>query len=125
MSNTAIVGYIRGLIDAQDGLTIKKVLDTVGVSENYLSRVETGDTTDPSARILNALVLAVRGNLTEATELLNNDNATALDGRMYAVDRAIDLGLISRDQRDAFLNAGDARLRRSAARLRRKGSHKS
>jgi hypothetical protein len=125
MSNAAIAGYIRGLIDVQPDLRITNVLQQIGVADNYLRRLASGDTIEPYARNLNALVLAVRGNLHEATALLSDDNASDLDGRRFAIDRAIDLGLIDASKREALLNASTPHLKATAARLRRKANRKS
>lgn len=80
----AVMVYIRELIRLH-GLKLKDVQDAAGVAPNYVSRVESGDTKEPSARILIALVSAAKGQLSHLEALLKPE-ATAKDAERYAAE---------------------------------------
>ena len=83
MSAQAIGGYFRELVDRR-GATQAAISQQIGVAPNYLYRLETGDTQEPSARIIIALVRALRAPLAHVQQLLDDPHATAEQGRALA-----------------------------------------
>lgn len=93
MANNPIMAYIRELARLR-GKTLKEVHEAAGVSPNYISRAESGDTQEPSARILVSLVTAVRGQLSHLDTLLKPDST---------IEQAVDLATKARAMTDVEL----------------------
>lgn len=85
MSGQAVAAYIDALIDGNPDLTLTKVQKAAGVGMNYISRLRTKDTQEPSMRITAALVKAARGNLNDIAKL-SDPNSSAEMGRAAAFE---------------------------------------
>lgn len=87
MSVQALGAYLEGLIDERR-LDNREVTRRAGVAMNYVGRLRTGDTQDPGARNVAALVQAARGSFAVAAQLLLREDATVEEGRQAARETA-------------------------------------
>lgn len=85
MSGQAVAAYIDALIEADPELTLTKVQRNAGVGMNYVSRLRTKDTQNPSTRITAALIRAARGNLNDVARL-SDPETTAEMGQKAALE---------------------------------------